>query len=274
MHQHFNVRAGRLTKALFLILSALVLINVLISLQFLHGTGEIRGWARIFSLDGERNLPTAFNVFLLLANASLLLLITACVAQKKLMQAAPWLILALGFLFMSMDEAWTIHEDLIGPVRQQLGGKHMGLLYNAWIIPGIAIVALLGLSYIRFLVSLPRATRIGFIISAFVYLSGALGMEALDGDYFEAHGNDFIYKMYTIVEEGLEMAGMILFSKYLLHYIRLQFGTISMKVASQASTERQPAKATPDSKPVETSLSLLPPLLPVSGQRKSDQQRS
>ncbi|GAB4092643.1 hypothetical protein [Flaviaesturariibacter terrae] len=229
MHFHVLVRTNRLTNGLFLALGLLIVANVLICLPYLHRTEEIKGVARILSLDGERNLPTAYNVFLLLADAVLLFVLAARAVPKGLLKALAWLTLSLGFVLMGMDEAWTLHEDLIGPIRQRLGNRQLGLLYYSWIIPGLAVAAVVGLAYLRFLMSLPKPTRIGFVLSAFIYLSGALGMEALDGSYFESHGNNFVYKMLTIVEEGLEMSGLILFCRYLLNYIEATCGSISFR---------------------------------------------
>jgi hypothetical protein len=273
MHQHFYVRPGRLSKAFSLILFLLILANLLIDFRYQHSTGEIRGWLRVFSLDGERNLPTAFNVFLLLINSVLLLLIAAQRAAAKRLESISWLVLSAGFVFMGMDEAWTIHEDLIGPIRQQLGNKHLGLLYNAWIIPGFAIVALVGLIYMRFLASLPRSTRVGFILAGFIYIAGALGIEALDGKYLEAHGNDFIYKLSTILEEGLEMSGLILFNYYLLLYISKQFGSVRLTFTGKTVSQMQAApSASPEAIPMKPSRVPLPPLLPVA-QQASQQKR-
>ncbi|RYY66405.1 MAG: multidrug transporter [Chitinophagaceae bacterium] len=165
-------------------------------------------------------------MFLLLADAVLLFVIAARAIRERLVESLGWLTLSIGFVFMAMDEAWTIHEDLIGPIRQRLGAGHLGLLYNAWILPGIAVTGLIGLAYLRFLKALPRPTRIGFVLSAVIYLSGALGVEAIDGSYFEVHGNNFTYKVLTMVEEGLEMSGLILFCRYLLQYIRSQYDSI------------------------------------------------
>ena len=254
MRQHFPVRINRLTNGLFATLFLLIVVNLLICLPYLHRTEEIQGVARIFSLDGERNIPTAYNVFLLLADALFLFVIAAWKVRNGLMKSLGWLVLSFGFVFMSMDEAWTIHEDLIGPMRQELGSKHFGLFYNAWIIPGGIVAALVGIGYLRFLLSLPKVTRIGFIVSGLVYVSGALVMEAFDGNYLEAHGNNFDYKLMTILEEGLEMSGLILFCRYLLQYMRMQCDriefTFGQPARARAAARRLRVPAPPQGIPV------------------------
>ncbi|TCJ13385.1 multidrug transporter [Flaviaesturariibacter flavus] len=273
MDQPVYVRATRVTKALFLILFVLIAANLFVEFRQPPGAGDVRGWQRIFSLDGERNVPTAFNVFLLLFDAALLLLITRQVARGKRLKGLPWLILTVGFVVMAMDEAWTLHEELIGPIRQRLGNKHLGVFYNAWIIPGIAVALLVGLSYIRFLAALPQRTRIGFIVSGIVYLSGALGMEALDGYYLETHGKNFYYSLSTMLEEGLEMSGLILFSYYLLDYISQHYGTISFTFTRGAFQRILSPRISPESRPVNGGTSVTPPLLPVAGRKDLNQKR-
>jgi len=100
-----------------------------------------------------------------------------------------------------------------------LGDGDLGIFYFAWVIPGIALVLVLGLFFLRFLLSLPATTRRRFLIAATLYLGGALGVELIGGQYAELHGfESFTYSMIATVEESLEMAGLILFIRALLKY--------------------------------------------------------
>jgi hypothetical protein len=222
-----------ITRALAQGLLLLVIANIAVCLPYLNTVGAIHGIARVLSLDGERNIPTAYNVFLLLAVAVLLAFITFTIKKETGRFSWHWAILCFGFTYMSMDEAWTIHEDTIAPMRQLLGyqanSEHMGLLHYAWIIPGIGVVLLVGIFYLRFLFRLPRKTMISFIIAGIVYVFGAIGMEALDGAYGEVHGNNFIYKMLTTLEETLEMTGLIMFIHALLVYISEHYKSVTVK---------------------------------------------
>ena len=52
------------------------------------------------------------------------------------------------------------------------------------------------------------------------YVAGALGCEFLGGRYFELHGRDNMpYALLVTCEEGLEMAGIVIFIGALLAYM-------------------------------------------------------
>jgi hypothetical protein len=224
------------TGVLFSGLVLLVVINICVTLlYYAHGQSDVHGFARVFSLDGERNIPTAYNVFLLLLPAALIGLIGYLTAKETKSFPWYWAILAFGFCFMAMDEAWTIHEDLIGPVRQAAFGNHSaGIFYNAWVIPAIGLVAVLGLFFLRFLFLLDVKTRIAFVVAGAIYLFGVLGMEMIDSSYLEAHGKTFTYKLMTIAEETFEMSGLILFVRSLLVYLKNNFKSISFSFQNKA----------------------------------------
>ena len=60
-----------------------------------------------------------------------------------------------------------------------------------------------------------------FIIAGCLYVSGALGMEMVGGNYRDMVGEvDLNYGLITSFEETLEMAGIILFIYGLLDYLR------------------------------------------------------
>ena len=60
-----------------------------------------------------------------------------------------------------------------------------------------------------------------FVVAGFVYLLGAVAVEIV-GNSMVVNGFEetLKYEMYVIVEEGLEMVGVILFIHTLLHYLR------------------------------------------------------
>jgi hypothetical protein len=121
---------------------------------------------------------------------------------------AYWFGLAGTFVLLSLDEAASFHEMLIIPLRTALHTG--GFLYFAWVIPGGFFV--LGFLFVfwRFLRQIPAETRRDFLVAGFVYCSGCLGMEMIDGRYMSLHGADFNYSLMIILEESLEMTGAIL----------------------------------------------------------------
>lgn len=186
--------------------------------RYHFGFGKLGGLIPLFDLDHERNLPTCFSTFLAVFCSILLALIAKCREQTS----QPWLLwamLALAFFFVGVDDIVEIHEHLSTPIRQIL--RTDGLFYYAWIIPYGAAAFILAVSYYRFVLEMPPRIRNLMITSAIVFMSGALGLEALGGWYYETAEieNTLSYGIITMIEESLEMFGLIIFIYSLLIYI-------------------------------------------------------
>jgi hypothetical protein len=169
----------------------------------------------IFNLEVESAPPTYFSSILLLMVSILLGIIAA---QRDFKVEPGWGILSAIFLFLSMDEAASLHELLFDVVTAS--GQPSGIFHYAWYIPVIPALIVFGLLYFRFWLRLPVFERIFFVVSAGIYLYGVIGMEAVSGWFDEMWGvNSLLYNVAMTVEETMEMTGMILFIYTLLHYI-------------------------------------------------------
>ena len=107
----------------FLMMTAAALIALGIAVQLVkHGESNpfSSRFARLFSLNGERNVPTLFSVFLLLLAASLLAFIATLKKKSHDPYALKWTVLSAGFIIMAIDEAWSFHESLGPPIRALL----------------------------------------------------------------------------------------------------------------------------------------------------------
>lgn len=172
---------------------------------------SVKRLARLVDVDAEQNIPTYFSVLLLLT-AAFLLTVTAVLEARAAHPWWQWGLLALGFTFIGYDEAFQVHERLIAPMRRVLGGGRLGLLHYAWVVPGVVVVFLLMLVFLKFLVGLPAATRRRFVLAAALYVGGSIGMEMVSGLSFERHGrNNWQYRAIVTTEEALELAGLIAF---------------------------------------------------------------
>ena len=70
--------------------------------------------------------------------------------------------------------------------------------------------------FVPFLLSLPAATRNVFVAAGCLYVVGAVGVEMI-GDPMDA--DTMMYNLTTVVEEGMEMGGVILFLAATLRYM-------------------------------------------------------
>lgn len=210
--------------------------------KFLLGHDHVYGLVPLSYVDAEQNIPTLFSVLLLFCAALLLTVITALKKKEKDPDVSRWAILAFGFMFMAVDEAWSIHEKLITPVRGLLGDGPLGIFYFAWVVPGIAVVFVLTLSFLRFLLRLPAKTRFSFLVAATLFLGGTLGLELVGGRYAELHGlENLTYSMIATVEESLEMAGVIVFIYALLKYIADNYNEVRFRFDNFEESSRSKA---------------------------------
>lgn len=183
----------------------------------------------VFDLDSEKNVPTIFSGFLLFTVA----VVVAAIAkiESGTRRHRTWWALALGFLLMSFDETFPMHERLIEPVRGMLGADAPPIFHFAWVVPGLILLAVIAVSLRRFVRALPRATRNLFLIAAALFFGGAIGLEMVGGRYLALHGSDLNQSMIATVEESMEMYGSCLFVHAALRHLadrgaqlRLRFG--------------------------------------------------
>lgn len=210
----------RILFALLAVIGLLILAATLGLIAWLgFGRNTIWGLRRLFDLGSENNIPTYFST-LQLVTAAVLLGVIAC---HQVSIRSPWrwhfVVLALGFVILSVDEASSLHETLMKPIGVSVAGD---LFYFKWLGPGIVVVALVGLSYLRLLLALPRRLGGLFLISGVVFVAGAVGAEwigsEMSRDRPDAHAT-WSYQIEVMIEEGLEMTGIALFIYALLLYI-------------------------------------------------------
>lgn len=179
---------------------------------------------RLFNVSNEANIPSWFNSMLLLANALLLGVIGQVHRGANSAAASGWMSLAAGFLYLSIDEAAALHENLNAPavaMLKAMGFQAAGLLTFVWPLLAVAMLALAAAPLWRLLRRMPAWPRRRALTAGAMFLSGALGMELIGGHMFYTYG--YYSKGFAIastIEEFLEMAALIVFADALLRYIR------------------------------------------------------
>lgn len=170
------------------------------------GAGDLYGIVPLLNLSEEQNVPSWYSTMLLLACAALLAMIAALEKQRGTRHVWRWKLLAGIFLYMSVDEAVSIHELLNQFIDLP------GILYFGWVIPAGVLVAVLMMVYLPLLRDLPTPNRWAFALAGMVYVGGALGVELVLGYWTDLHGTDnLLYGLIDAVEETLEIAGLSLF---------------------------------------------------------------
>jgi hypothetical protein len=207
-----RISIRRITVGL-VVMSGLFVVLGIVTQALSPGPAEPYTWTHLFDLDAEAALPAWFQTTMLLGCALLLWWIGSVRAGEPI--ARSWKLLAAGFVYLSADENATIHETVGFWISHRFGGA---LGVYAWLIPGIAFVIVMGLASLKFLRQLPPPFRRQLVIAGAVYLAGAMGVELIEARLDELWGS-LPFSMMVVVEESLEMAGMIVLIHALLSYL-------------------------------------------------------
>ena len=225
-HLTLVISPKKLALVLTLVVLSLILAHVAVQyMKFFQGHDVQLGFLHQLNLDEENNLPTWYSSSALLLSAILLAVIGLANKREGNPYTLEWLGLAAIFLYLSLDEAASLHETmdartvaLLGPMLEAAGYFH-GFLYDSWVIIGAMFVLIVALAYLRFLTALPVKTRSLFLIAGTLYVGGALGIETLGSRYLYLYGQNFSYIMFVAVEEGLEMLGIVVFLYALISHL-------------------------------------------------------
>jgi hypothetical protein len=194
----------------------LVLIGALLSVVGLgvellrHLRGLEHPAVALWSLSYEGNVPSWYASLLPLICAGLLAWISAIEQTDR----AHWRGLALGFLYISIDEAVSLHELLSALFDTE------GVLRFGWVIPAGVLVLVLGLVYVGFLRRLARPTARRFVLAGALYVTGAVVFELPLGWWTDQYGDDSLgYALIDWCEETLEFIGLTVFAAALLAHL-------------------------------------------------------
>jgi len=167
------------------------------------------GLVALFHLDSEFNVPAIVSVLGLAACGGLLLLVGACLRATDHRDARRWHWLGVGFLYLALDEGARIHERANAVVNQW--GIPLDILRFGWVVLGAAAVIALVPVYLPAVLRLPGDLRWLAIVSAVLFVGGAIGMEMVGATLYERGVDDAGYQTAVLVEESAEMAGVALF---------------------------------------------------------------
>jgi hypothetical protein len=217
------INARRVFRILLLVVAGFTIAGVVSQVIRYHFHVPEEGWRwtliKGFDMDREDNFPTWYASMSLALAALLMALIAEWARRVAGRWARHWQGLALLFVGLSMDELLELHERLIDPMKGLLHLDGLGIFRFAWVIPGLAGVAVLGLAYLRFLGALPPRIRRRIVLAGALYVVGAVGFEMLGGAFESSAGRGLAYALIVAVEETLEMLGVAVLIGALLEYI-------------------------------------------------------
>ena len=227
----------KVTRLLLTVVVCLILLSVAgqVSKYYL-GHERLKGFVPAFYVDLESNVPTWYSSFALSLAGALLLVVAACKVLRRDAYRYHWAALSALFFLLSVDEVAMFHEYPIYPLREALGAG--GALYYTWVLPGVAFVAVVAISFWRFLRHLPARTRNGFLLAGAVFVGGAIGVEMLSGVQADRFGEEtFGYSLIITAEEFMEMLGVVLFIRAIIDYIDTRIGKLRLSISPVRQSE-------------------------------------
>jgi hypothetical protein len=199
-----------------LILSGIFIILFVLHLYHLYVLYDTGVHLVNLDFNKEHNIPTAFASLLMVFAALLLFYIGLNPFTTQ--YAKHWFALGLVFIFLALDEYFTIHDGLSKDFRGMV--KEYDFLYFAWVVPYSVFLIVFAIVFYKFFFALPQRFRKLFAVSGGLFILGSMGFEMIGAPRKLNYGRiDALYAMYTTIEEALEFIGMLLFNYSLLAYI-------------------------------------------------------
>ncbi len=225
----YSLRAERVALTLGAVLAGLVVVHVLAMQANFNpalGLKERFGFhywqLAVLDLDEEESFGTWFNSGILMMAGALLVNQARVVRAQGRAWHRSWLVLGIGFFVLSVDEIAGMHEW----VNTMMGD-------TPWTVIGFPILVVVALAYGPFLWHHRWRTALLFLAAGAIYGGGAVGVE----HFTDRDLNSLHYNMWTALEEGMEMAGVILFIYALLDHMR---GTPDRALRVEVGLEDEP----------------------------------
>ena len=194
----------------------------------------INDFAEYFNVGIEQNIPTLYSVLTWTTAAAITGLIAHFEVSEKARFMGRWRALSFIFLFLALDEGTTFHEHIGSLTEEYLTPMGWlaptGYLYFIWVLPYGALVVLLAGLYAPFLDALPSRTKWGLILSATVFLAGAMGIEMVSASVYEQQTvrHSALYAVLYSIEEFMEMLGLALLNFFMLYYLKVRVPALSL----------------------------------------------
>jgi len=210
-----QIKISTIIKFLSIFTLSLIAIHVIILIiYFTINNPKEFDFVRMFDLDMERNIPTLFSSLLFSISSLLFYLLSKSQKEKY----RYWIGLSIVFIFLAFDESAKIHEQLGDYTENFIDAT--GYLYYPWFISYGIFVVILAIIYSRFFWNMPKKLFYSFVLSAVIFISGAIGFDILGANEASHHGEETIlYCVYYTIEESLEMFGLIYLISILLNIL-------------------------------------------------------
>ena len=238
IHQNSNVNLNLIPKNAFkglvLIASVLLFIHLILSLLvsiYLDRIVWLNYVDSLLNMNSERNIPSFFSVLVLTACSGVLAFIYKAVNPENKKQ---WLFLSLIFLFLAFDEAMEIHEKVNVVLKNAITSNSAALTFP-WVLPYLVFFAIVAIYLAPFILKLPKYLFRLIVLSGFVFVTGAAGLEIVEGIVAQNFGEySFLNLALMGIEEYMEIVGVLIFIYALLTYISYNSNSITINLKKRS----------------------------------------
>lgn len=219
-----NVNLMLILKVELVIVFALLLLNLL--QQWLLYKEILPKMITFIDMNEENNFPSFFSGMNLLFTGIILIAISLS-KQKKDRFYKHWFFISFVFFFLGMDELASIHER-VGRYTSILLGVEDTIGGFIWVLPFTILLLILAYFYVPFLLHLSTTYQRLLIIASAVFVGGGIVMESIGSTLVDV---SVYYPLEYIVEETMEMLGVIIFIYAFLLYWKNEIGSIQLQLA-------------------------------------------
>lgn len=218
-----SINYKRIIKIELIIVASLLLLNLL--QQFLIYQGILPKLITFIDLNEENNFPSFFSGMNLIFTGLIVLLISLC-NDKKNKFYKHWFFISFVFFFLGTDELASIHER-IGRYTSIFLGVEDTIGGFIWVLPFSILLLILAYFYLPFLLHLPFTYKKLLIIASIVFVGGGMVMESIGSTLVEV---SVYYPLEYIIEETMEMLGVIIFLYAFFKYLKSEIGSFNLSL--------------------------------------------
>ena len=163
----------------------------------------------LFNLNGEYNIPAFFSAAQLFLVGRIFISINKENKASTFIPTSLFSVLGFGFIYLSIDEAFHLHENMSGLLRNAEWIPKFYGGHGVWVLPYFLIGLVCFLYYSKILLKIWRKypKELSIIVSGFtIYLLAVLGLEIINLLFILGKPvTQFVYLTEVSVEEFLEM---------------------------------------------------------------------
>ena len=191
----------------------------------------------LFALATEKNIPTLYSTAIIAFSA---ILLWACYKQNDTDQPKlikkNFMVLSYIFTLLAIDEWISIHDVIGGSIGNAITPT-LSAKFGAWTTVYFILSVALLLFFSKFLFRLPKKTAVLFFTAGSIYVLGAIGFEYLADEgityslaALSALNLDAKVFLISIIEESLEITGILLFNYTLIQYLNQKYQITELKL--------------------------------------------